>query len=78
MGKQISNEDREDRLSFTGSIVSSNTGIFQVELEPSGQTVVCTPAGKIRKNKIHLVVGDKVRVELSPYDMTKGRIMFRL
>jgi translation initiation factor IF-1 len=43
----------------------------------TGNEVLALVAGKIRKNFIRIVPGDKVRVELSPYDLTKGRIIYR-
>jgi len=49
---------------------------FRVQLD-SGHTVIAHVAGKMRKNFIRIVPGDKVRVELSPYDLTKGRITYR-
>ena len=49
---------------------------FRVEIE-GGHLVIAHVAGKMRKNFIRIVPGDKVRVELSPYDLTKGRITYR-
>lgn len=49
---------------------------FRVELE-SGHTVLCTISGKIRKFNIRISVGDPVTIEMSPYDLDKGRITFR-
>ncbi len=49
---------------------------FRVEIE-GGHTIIAHVAGKMRKNFIRIVPGDKVRVELSPYDLTKGRITYR-
>jgi translation initiation factor IF-1 len=49
---------------------------FRIQLE-TGNEVLAHPAGKIRKHFIRIVPGDKVRVELSPYDLTKGRIVYR-
>jgi len=49
---------------------------FRVQLE-SGHTVIAHVAGRMRKHFIRIVPGDKVRVELSPYDLTKGRITYR-
>jgi translation initiation factor IF-1 len=43
----------------------------------NGRTVLATLAGRLRMNRIRVLVGDKVTVELSPYDLTKGRISFR-
>lgn len=51
-------------------------GKFKVQLE-SGQVITATPCGKIRVNKITLVIGDRVQVEISPYDITNGRIKWR-
>jgi translation initiation factor IF-1 len=49
---------------------------FRVQLD-GGHRIIAHVAGKMRKNFIRIVPGDKVRVELSPYDLTKGRITFR-
>lgn len=51
-------------------------GMFRVKLE-SGQMVIAHLSGKMRLNKIRLSVADKVKVEMTPYDLTKGRITFR-
>ena len=50
--------------------------MFQVELE-NGHVLLCNISGKMRMHFIHILNGDKVRVEISPYDLTKGRISFR-
>ena len=49
---------------------------FRVRLE-SGQVVIAHLSGKMRLNKIRLALGDKVKVEMTPYDLTKGRITYR-
>ena len=51
--------------------------MFRVELS-NGHTILCYTGGKMRRHKIRLVQGDRVKVEMTPYDMTKGRIMFRI
>ena len=51
--------------------------LFKVELD-NGVLVICTISGKIRMNYIRIVAGDKVKLELSPYDLTRGRITRRL
>lgn len=51
-------------------------GKFRVVLE-GGQTIIAYLAGKLRINKIRIIGGDKVRVEFSPYDLTKGRVTYR-
>ena len=69
---------QKEVIKLTGSVVEAlpNTQ-FRVELE-NGHIVIAHMSGKMRKNFIRLVPGDKVEVELTPYDLTKGRISFRL
>lgn len=50
---------------------------FKIELE-NGHTITAYMAGKMRKHNIRIVPGDRVEVELTPYDLTKGRITYRL
>tara|TARA_B100001287_G_scaffold167388_1_gene140776 strand:+ start:3506 stop:3721 length:216 start_codon:yes stop_codon:yes gene_type:complete len=50
---------------------------FKVQLE-NGHTITCYTGGKMRQNRIRLVAGDKVLVEMTPYDLQKGRISYRL
>lgn len=50
--------------------------MFTVELE-NGHQILATVSGKIRKNYIRILVGDRVTVEMSPYDLTRGRITYR-
>lgn len=50
--------------------------MFKVELE-NGHVILATISGKMRMNYIKILPGDKVKVEISPYDLTKGRISFR-
>ncbi len=68
---------KEEALAVNGTVTQAlaNTR-FRVLLE-TGNEVMAHVAGKMRKNFIRIVPGDKVRVELSPYDLTKGRIVFR-
>lgn len=70
-------EHTDQHMEFEGEVVSSIKGIMMVQLD-SGQQVQCHISGRIRKNKINVVVGDRVRVKVTPYDMTKGFITFRL
>ncbi len=53
------------------------SAMFKVELE-NGHTIIAHVSGKMRKHYIKLVPGDKVEVEMTPYDLSKGRISFRL
>lgn len=52
--------------------------MFRVHLDDFGTDILCSISGKIRKNYIRILAGDKVKVELSPYDLTRGRIVTRL
>ena len=51
--------------------------MFKVELEGLGKEVLCHISGKIRMNYIRIVPGDKVKVEINPYSLDKGRITYR-
>lgn len=51
--------------------------MFRVKLEQNEHEIVCYTGGKMRQNKIRLILGDSVKVELSPYDLSKGRIVYR-
>lgn len=71
---------KEQCLVFTG-VVSQELGnsMFRVSLEEVDcPDILCTISGKIRKNYIRILTGDRVRVEMTPYDLTKGRIVTRL
>lgn len=69
---------KEGILEFEGSIVEVLPNqMFKVELE-NGHVVTCYTGGKMRQFKIRLVAGDKVRIEMTPYDLEKGRITRRL
>jgi len=50
--------------------------MFRVELD-NGHELLCHISGKMRMNNIRIILGDKVKVEISPYDLTKGRISYR-
>jgi translation initiation factor IF-1 len=68
---------KEDVLEMDGEVVDTlpNT-TFKVKLE-NGHVVIAHISGKMRKHYIRILTGDKVKVELTPYDLTKGRITFR-
>ena len=64
-------------IELTGTIVETLPGTqFKVELE-NGHKIIAHVAGKMRKHYIRIVPGDSVTVELTPYDLTKGRITYR-
>ncbi|NWF76146.1 MAG: translation initiation factor IF-1 [Nitrospirae bacterium] len=68
---------KEDNIEVEGKIVETlPNAMFKVELE-NGQIILAYVSGKMRMNFIKILPGDKVTVELSPYDLTKGRITYR-
>ena len=62
-----------------GKVVEKfRAGMFSIELDSGlGKTVLATMAGRLRRNRIKIMNGDRVSLELSPYDLTKGRITYR-
>ena len=68
---------KEDHIEMSGIIIDTlpNT-MFRVQLE-NGHTITAHISGRMRKNYIRILTGDTVKVELTPYDLTKGRIIFR-
>ena len=76
--KRSTKDEEEKAVEVDGEISSVLAGtMFRVKLE-SGHEVLAHISGKMRKRFIRLVVGDKVKMEMSPYDLTKARIVFRL
>jgi len=68
---------KQDLLEFKGTVIDLlPNAMFRVKLE-NGHTVTAHTAGKLRKNRIRVLQGDTVTVEMTPYDLTKGRIIFR-
>ena len=68
---------KEDAIELEGTVTEPlPNAMFRVELE-NGATVLCSISGKIRMNYIRTLPGDKVVVEISPYDLTRGRITYR-
>mgnify|MGYP000446853216 CR=1 FL=1 len=68
--------EREERLEFDG-IVSEKLPNNQYRVDVNGHKVLAHVSGKMKMNYINITPGDKVKVELTPYDLTKGRIIFR-
>jgi len=68
---------KQDLLEFKGKIIDLlPNAMFRVQLE-NNHIVTAHAAGKLRKNRIRILQGDSVTVEVTPYDLTKGRIVFR-
>ena len=68
---------KEELIEMEGTVTEVlPDSVYRVELD-NGNTLSAYAAGKMRKFRIRVVAGDKVKIELSPYDLTKGRISFR-
>ena len=69
---------KDDKIEVDGVVTEAlPSANFRVEIGATKQVLLCTISGKIRKNFVKILVGDSVKVELSPYDLTRGRITFR-
>lgn len=69
---------KQEVLSFTGVVIEVlPNALFRVQLEHMTESVLCHISGKMRKNHINVLIDDSVDIEMSQYDMTKGRIVFR-
>ena len=69
---------KEDVIELQGKVIEILPyQSYKVQLEPSKQVIVAYPSGKMRIKSIKIIEGDTVKVELSPYDLTKGRIVWR-
>lgn len=75
---ETNNSNSKDFIEVVGEVVDMLPGAsFKIKLA-NDHEVLAHLSGKMRMNKIRLTYGDKVKVQLSPYDLTKGRITFRL
>lgn len=70
-------EDKRIRLEFEGEVVDDAKGKFKVQISEN-HVAMCTLSGKIRQNAIRILVGDRVKVEVSEYDTNQGRIVRRI
>jgi translation initiation factor IF-1 len=76
-GSTTSEADRDDRLEMQGKIEECMPGtLFRVRCD-NGHLVLCTLSGRLRQNRIRLLAGDCVRCEVSPYDTSRGRVVWR-
>ena len=68
---------KEDKVEFEGEVIEAlPNAMFEVELE-NGHKLIAYAAGRMRRYFIRITPGDRIRVELSPYDLTRGRIVYR-
>jgi len=72
------NQEKQSLIEMQGTVTQCFTnGVFRIKLE-NGFDILAHVSGKIRKNSIRILLGDMVVVQLSPYDLTRGRIIYRL
>lgn len=77
--KEVIEKDNDNKVEMVGVVRDVNKDFFRVEVKmgENSHFAVCKPAGKLRKFSIHILVGDVVKIECSPYDLAKGRIVHR-
>ena len=69
---------KQDAIEVDGTVTEAlSNAMFRVQLE-SGHVIIAHISGKMRQHYIKILPGDRVKVEMSPYDLTKGRISFRI
>jgi len=69
---------RDDLIPAEGTIIDKQpNAFFKVQLDNTEHVVLAAVSGKMRKNRIRILVGDRVSVEMSPYDLSRGRITYR-
>jgi len=70
---------KDDIIELVGEVEEVLPGnMFRVKVENMPKTLLCYLGGRLKQNKIRIILGDNVRLEVSPYDLTKGRVTYRL
>ena len=70
---------KSDLLELTGTVDEVLPGnMFRVKVENMPNPLLCYMGGKLKQHKIRIILGDSVKLEVSPYDLTKGRVKYRL
>ncbi|MBR4751731.1 MAG: translation initiation factor IF-1 [Thermoguttaceae bacterium] len=77
MASDREQKTKEEAIQLTGVVTEEVRGAFRVKIDDMDHTVLCRLAGKMRQFRIRVVPGDRVTVEISGYDMDRGRIVFR-
>ena len=71
--------NKEDVIELVGAVEEVLPGsMFRVRVENMPNPLLCYMGGRLKQHKIRIILGDNVKLEVSPYDLTKGRITFRL
>jgi translation initiation factor IF-1 len=70
---------KQDLIELTGKVEEVLPGnMFRVKVDNQPHVLLCYMGGKLKQHKIKVILGDNVRLEVSPYDLTKGRVTYRL
>lgn len=70
---------KQESIEVNGYVIELlGGGNYRVKLEDGEHTIICHLSGKMKKNFIKIIPGDRVKLEMTPYDLNKGRIIFRL
>jgi translation initiation factor IF-1 len=70
---------KDDIIELTGTVEEVLPGnMFKVKVDNLPNLLLCYTSGKLKQHKIRIILGDKVKLEVSPYDLTKGRVTYRL
>jgi translation initiation factor IF-1 len=70
---------KDDIIELTGKVEEVLPGnMFRVKVENMPNVLLCYMGGKLKQHKIRIILGDNVKIEVSPYDLTKGRVTYRL
>lgn len=70
---------KDDIIELTGTVEEVLPGnMFRVKIDNISNIILCYMGGRLKQHKIRIILGDKVKVEVSPYDLTKGRVIYRL
>lgn len=70
--------DREECIELEGTVIENlPNALFRVQLDDTEQVIIAYVAGKMRKGYLRILNGDRVKVEFSPYDLTRARIVFK-
>ena len=77
MSEKREQKSKEEAIQLSGVVTEEVRGAFRVKIDDMEHYVLCRLAGKMRKFRIRVVPGDRVAVEISPYDMDRGRIIYR-
>jgi translation initiation factor IF-1 len=70
---------KEDLIEMTGVVNDVLPGnMFKVQIDDTTHELICYLGGKLKQHKIRVIMGDKVKIEVSPYDLNRGRVIYRL